>query len=159
MRPKLTTIFLLISAVILITSVSGCIDIHWAKSLLGEEPPPPKYHIDQKWVLDYTFELGPHEDDMPVHILKGTKWMKINVTIVMEQGLGFGRYVKLVVTQPNNEEILSKMYNSTSVDHRTIDNPMEGAWQIYIEGRGISLGDFQDSYHVEVSTYELDRRS
>jgi hypothetical protein len=162
---KVKLFVLLTMNLIILVSLSGCIDVNWAKDMLGDDPPPPSYSIVDKWTLTHFFEAGPHEDEMPIHIQDKTVWLKINITIVMEQSIGLVRNVEVVLSRPGDEpgkliEHYARRYNNSAIDNIVINDPVPGEWRFHIEGTGFGLIDeIRDSYRVEVSTYEPDRRS
>ena len=167
MRTKNLSLLLIILILFSFIGISGCIDIHWAKGFLEEEEYEIDYHIVQKWRLDHYFErdLGTHEEDMPIHILKGTTWLKINVSVVLNQSIGIARYLEITLLEPGEKSdknmFLTRTYNATTTELIQVDDPIPGEWRFEIKGRGIGIGigGFQDSYVVEVTTYEPYRKS
>lgn len=89
--------------------------------------------------------------------------MKINISVTLESSIGF-RNVVIDLYKPGDKvdidkPYFSKRYNTSASDHRTFNNPEVGQWTMKISGMGLSIGEIQDRYDVEVTAYEPDRRS
>ena len=159
------TFMFLILVLVLFLGISGCIDIHWAKSLIEEDKEVIDYHIVQKWREEHFFglEFNTHEKDLPIHIIKGTIWMKINVSVILNQSIGIVRYLDITLFEPGDQSDrnmnLTRRYDTTTEEFFQIDDPIPGEWRFLISGRGIGAGGYQDSYVVEVTAYEPYRRS
>jgi hypothetical protein len=163
MKPILPKAGLLTIAILLIVSTSGCIDINFAKSLIEDEPLPPEYVNVHQWTLAHQFDSTIHEEDMPVHIKSDTLWLNFSIEVSMERSLGILRFAEVVIYKPGEhpglfDEHYRRSFNTSAEDNVNIENPARGEWKFHIEGRGGSFGGISDGYHVEVWSYELDRR-
>jgi len=167
MNNNIRTFILLLIILLLVITSSGCIDIHWAKGFIPDDPEPMEYREFQKWKLDYYFDTAipiPQEEERPIHINKNTIWMNISIEIYMEQTMGAFRYVEIILSEPTDtpgvhEEFESREYVATAFDHIFVPNPRVGAWIVSITAVGVSVGGINDGYSLEVTTYEPDRRS
>ena len=163
MKPMFPKAAILTIAILFLVSTSGCIDINFAKSLIEDEPPPPGYINILQWALSHEFDTTMHEEEMPVHIKSNTLWLNFSIEVSMERSLGLLRFAEVVIYSPGErpglfQEYYRRSFNTSAKDNVNIENPDAGEWKFYIEGRGGSFAGVSDSYHVEVWTFELDRR-
>jgi hypothetical protein len=167
MRTRSRTSILLFLILLVVITSSGCIDIHWARGFLPDEPDPVEYREFQKWRFEYYFDSAvpiPQEEERPIHINKNTIWMNISIEIYMEQTMGAVRYIDIILSEPTDtpgvhKEYETREYVATAFDHIYVPNPRVGAWMVSITAVGVSIGGINDGYSLEVTTYEPDRRS
>ena len=161
MSTKIRTFSVITFTLLLPLSFSGCIDIHWADSILYEEPVVITYSEHTKWTLEYYFEGGSHEEERPVHINKNTVWMNITIEVYMEQAGGAIRHVYITLYEPGDKPGVFKEYEhreyvATAFDNIYVEDPKVGQWKVLVEGLGVGIGSIQDGYKLEVTTYEPD---
>ena len=161
-----------LACLLMVLSVSGCVDIYGSKDLFSRRGPAtkPVFKTVTKAEAQHSFETNPtnpvsfsYNFVKPFKVKNGAAWLKVKIFLVIVlipvDIPGFvlpERYLRVKVVMADGSIWVDARYTNSTQEDVTAMNPLDGPWSITVDAVGVGLAQFgyQDSLSVMITGRE-----
>ena len=161
-----------LACMLMVLSVSGCVDIYGSKDLFSRRGPAarPVFKTVTKAEARHSFETDPtnlgslsYNYVKPFKVKNGAAWLKVRVSLVLipipsqiPGNLVPERYMHARVVMADGSVWVDVRYTNSTQDEVTAQNPIDGPWSVTVDATGVGLAQasYHDSLSVMMTGYE-----
>jgi len=162
-----------LACLLMVLSVSGCVDIYGSKDLFGRRGPAgkPVFKTVTKADAQHSFETKLTDPASlnynyvkSFKVKNGAEWLKVRMSLVLV-AIPFSfpgivipeRYIHVKVVMADGSIWVDARYTNSTQEEITALNPIDGPWSVTVDAVGVGkqqIAGYQDSVRVLITGFE-----